>query len=81
MASIVRLRTLPVYETFVEVEDFFRGDPASSGFQSNRKAKIRDDIAARLRRVCSDLPETEFQQLVDEIADKQLKGERRSSDW
>ena len=54
---------------------------SSDKFQSNRKATIRADIAQRLRRVCSDLPETEFQGLVDEIADRQLKAERRTSDW
>lgn len=65
----------------MDVEEFFRGDPPHNSLQSNRKAKIRDDIAQRLRRVCSDLPETEFQGLVDEITDRQLKGERRTSDW
>ena len=65
----------------MNVEDYFRGDLAPSNLQSNRKVKIRDDIAQRLRKVCSDLPETEFQELVDEIADRQLKGERRTSGW
>lgn len=64
----------------MDVEDFFRGDLPANSLQSNRKAKVRDDIAQRLRRVCSDLPETEFQGLVDEIADRQLRGERRTSD-
>jgi hypothetical protein len=65
----------------VDVEDFFRSDLSPNSAQSTRKARIRDDIAQRLRRVCSDLPETEFQGLVDEIADRQLRGERRTSDW
>ena len=81
MASNVRQRTLTANGTFVEVEDFFRGEMSPDRLQSNRKAKLRDDIAQRLRKVCSDLPETEFQGLVDEIADRQLKGERRTSDW
>lgn len=63
------------------LDDFFRSVPSTGGFQSHRKAKIRDDIAARLRRICSDLPETEFQELVDEMAERQLRSERRTSDW
>jgi hypothetical protein len=58
----------------------FLSDSAPNAYQSNRKAKIRGDIAQRLRRVCADLPETEFQDLVDEMADRQMKGERRLSD-
>jgi len=65
----------------VNFEDLFRGDSPPNTLQSNRKTKIRDDIAQRLRKVCSELPDTEFQQLVDEIADRQLKGERRTSNW
>jgi hypothetical protein len=65
----------------VDVEDYFRGELSPNSAQSTRKARIRDDIAQRLRRVCSDLPETEFQGLVDEIADRQLRGERRNSNW
>jgi hypothetical protein len=65
----------------VELEDFFRSEASPSGFQSHRKAKVHADIAQRLRRVCSDLPETEFQALVDEMVEAQLKSERRTSDW
>ncbi len=79
MALIVRQRTLSLSRAFVNVEDFFRGD-AQAPYHSQRKATIREAIAARLRRVCSDMPETEFQSLVDEIADKQMRGERRLSD-
>lgn len=64
----------------MELEDFFRTESPSGGFQSHRKAKVRADIAARLRKVCSNLPETDFQDLVDEIAERQLKSERRA-DW
>lgn len=64
----------------MEVEEFFPSESASNAYQSHRKAKIRGDIAQRLRRVCADLPETEFQALVDQIAERQLEGERRMSD-
>lgn len=64
----------------MDVEDFFLGD-AQLPYHTQRKATIREAIAARLRRVCPDMTETEFQSLVDEMAEKQLRGERRLSDW
>jgi hypothetical protein len=64
----------------VEVEEFFLGDSAPSAYQSQRKAKIRGDIAQRLRQVCANLSETDFQTLVDQMADRQLRAERRLSD-
>jgi len=64
----------------VEVEKFFLSDSSPNAYQVNRRAKILGDIAQRLRRVCSDLPETEFQALVEEMADRQLRGERRLTD-
>jgi hypothetical protein len=64
----------------VDVEDFFHSD-AQLPYQFQRKAKIREAIAARLRRICPDMTETEFQSMVDEMAEKQLRGERRLSDW
>jgi hypothetical protein len=64
----------------VDAEEFFHSD-AQFYYHSQRKATIREAIAARLRRVCPDMPETEFQTLVDEMAEKQIRGERRLSDW
>jgi hypothetical protein len=66
----------------VELEDSYRSDPSAGSYHSQRKAKIRADIAQRLRRVCSALPETDFQELVEEMAERQLRGERRTiDDW
>jgi len=42
-----------------------------------RTEKIRQDIATRLRPVCSHLPEDEFAALVDKITSVQLRGEGR----
>lgn len=42
-----------------------------------RKNAIRADIAQRLRRICSDLTDDEFQMLVEQMADRQLKSERK----
>jgi len=64
----------------VDVDNFFHTD-AQLPYRSQRKATIREGIAARLRRVCPDMTETEFQSLVAEMAEKQLQSERRLSDW
>ena len=64
----------------MDVDNFFHTD-AQLPYRSQRKATIREGIAARLRRVCPDMTETEFQSLVDEMAEKQLQSERRLSDW
>jgi hypothetical protein len=48
-------------------------------FLSARKEIIRDDIARRLRHICSHLSEADFKQLVDSMTEQKLKGERRTS--
>lgn len=63
----------------MDLEDYFRSD-SSSPYNAQRKATIREEIAQRLRRVCPQMSETEFQRMVDDMADKQLNGERRLSD-
>ena len=42
-----------------------------------REKAVREDIARRLRRVCSNLSEEEFDSLVAQMADRQVKRERR----
>lgn len=41
-----------------------------------RRDNIREDIARRLRNVCSHLSEAEFEKLVETMTDQKLKGER-----
>lgn len=48
-------------------------------FLLTRRDAIRDDIAKRLRKVCSHLSDAEFKKLVEAMADQKLKGERRTS--
>lgn len=49
-----------------------------SEFHCQRREAIRRDISRRLRRVCEQLSDDEFSQLVDEMTERQLKGEFRS---
>jgi len=37
---------------------------------------IREDIAKRLRRVCTHLSDQEFAKLVEAMADQKIRGER-----
>ena len=41
-----------------------------------RRDDIRDDIARRLRNVCSHLSDADFKKLVEAMTDQKLKGER-----
>lgn len=45
--------------------------------EAARRASVRADIVKRIRRACTHLSDAEFSQLVDEMTDRQLKGERR----
>ena len=47
-------------------------------FLHKRRDSVRDDIAKRLRKVCSHLSDAEFQKLVEAMTDQKLKGERSS---
>jgi hypothetical protein len=44
---------------------------------AERKEAIRADLGRRLRRICPDYTDDEFAELIDMMADRQLKGERR----
>lgn len=42
----------------------------------SRREIIRDDIAKRIRRVCTHLSDQEFATLVEAMADQKIRGER-----
>ena len=82
MASIVLQRT--IYRcrvVFLESNSEQCFELTNNGVDIARKMTIRADIARRLRRVCTHLPEAEFQSLVDDMTDRQLSGERRTNDF
>ncbi|HUQ47928.1 MAG TPA: hypothetical protein VM053_06740 [Gemmatimonadaceae bacterium] len=47
------------------------------GDRQERALKLKEEIRNRLEGVCSNLSPEEFQKLIDQIADNQLKGEFR----
>jgi hypothetical protein len=55
--------------------------PTDSSYLSNgspeRFESIRQSVETRLRKVCRDLPDDEFQTLVDKVAREQVRGESR----
>ena len=55
-------------------------DEQSSGARAEspeeREKTVRDDLLLRLRGVCKDLPEEEFQDLVAAMTREQLRSER-----
>jgi hypothetical protein len=42
-----------------------------------REQQVREEIAGRLRDVCATFPDAEFKELVGEMAERQLRDERR----
>ena len=47
------------------------------GDRLERERKLKEEIRQRLKGVCSNLSQTEFEELIDKIAANQLKGEYR----
>lgn len=58
-------------------EEHAFGDLTVDEIHSRREKEVREDIARRLKPVCSNFPEDEFQKLVKTMADNQVKCERR----
>lgn len=77
LASIVLQRTIGAVGRWME-KDLAKW-PAFTDqvFQTSRKDVICADIARRLRRVCSELAEEDFKMLVEQMAEQQLRSERR----
>ena len=48
-------------------------------YESSRKDAIRADISRRLRKICSNLSEADFDHLVDLMAENKIRGDRRTT--
>ena len=53
------------------------GDSTVEEIHSRREKEVREDIARRLKPVCSNFSTDEFQKLVATMADRQVSRERR----
>ena len=69
----------PVKGCSMQLSKYDRIASNEDAFLHARRDVIRDDIAKRLRNVCSHLSDADFKKLVNEMADQKLKGERRAS--
>lgn len=58
-------------------EEHALSDSTLEEIHSLREKAVREDIARRLKPVCSNFSEDEFQKLVSVMADRQVKRERR----
>jgi hypothetical protein len=47
----------------------------------DRRELIRGDIARRLRSICSEYSDEDFNRLVERMTDEQLRGERRATNF
>jgi hypothetical protein len=61
----------------LEAERQAHVDSLESHLEEARRNRIREDIARRLRRACGYLADDDFRRLVEEMVERQLKGERR----
>lgn len=66
----------PVKGCSMQLGKYDRVRSSDDGFLHTRRDNIRDDIAKRLRNVCSHLSDAEFKKLVNTMAEQKLKGER-----
>ena len=48
-------------------------------YESPRKDAIRADISRRLKKICSNFSPDDFDALVDRMAEKKIRGDRRTS--
>jgi hypothetical protein len=48
-------------------------------YESSRKEAIRADLSRRLRKICSNLSEADFDHLVDLMAENKIRGDRRTT--
>ena len=61
----------------MESEEQVYVDSALTELHTLRERAVREEIARRLGRVCSNFSDDDFDQLVQKMAERQVRGERR----
>jgi len=46
-------------------------------YHTHRREVIRADLVTRLGKICANLPEADFQQLIEVMTEQKLRGERK----
>lgn len=80
-APIVRCRTIisSVVVQRLESDEYVSSESRIAEIHSLRESAVRDDIARRLKGVCSNFSDDEFDQLVKLMAARQVSCERRQN--
>jgi hypothetical protein len=61
----------------LEAKEKVHTDSALTELHALRERQVREEIATRLRRVCGDFSQEDFDRLVKKMAERQLRDERR----
>jgi hypothetical protein len=61
----------------LESEQKVYTDSAISALHALREQEVREEIAQRIRKVCGCFSEEDFEKLVQTMAERQLRDERR----
>ena len=62
---------------YLESQEKVYTDPALSELHALREKQVREEIATRLRQVCGNFPQEDFDRLVKKMAERQVRDERR----
>jgi hypothetical protein len=79
---IVRCQTIvsfPQRWGVLAPDEYVYSDSGVAKIHALREKAVREDITRRLRRVCSNFSDDEFERLVKLMAARQVKCERRQS--
>jgi hypothetical protein len=63
----------------LDSDEYLNSESGMAEIHSLREKTVREDIARRLKGVCSDFAEDEFDRLVRLMAARQVRCERRQS--
>ncbi|HXL86479.1 MAG TPA: hypothetical protein VN927_04680 [Gemmatimonadaceae bacterium] len=61
----------------MEAQEKIYTDSALSELHALREKQVREEIASRLRGVCGNFSQEDFDRLVKKMAERQLRDERR----
>ena len=53
-------------------------DAQEDSYHADRRGTIRADLVRRLGKICANLPEADFQSLVERMTEQKMRGEQRT---
>jgi hypothetical protein len=61
----------------LEPQEKIFSESALSELHALREKQVREEITRRLRGVCANFPDDDFDRMVEKMAERQLRDERR----